>query len=298
MIVCWGELLWDLFPSGACLGGAPSNVAVHLAANGERTALVTRLGRDDLGERAYAALADLGIERTGIQWDEELGTGRVGIQIRKGEPSYTLHEGAWRRIACDDSAHLLLKDARAFCYGTLSQQDEAGLQSWRAALAKLRKGSLRVCDPNLRGGRIDPDLVLEHMQAADIVKINDAEARIFQQTYACPDPIRWLLEDMQVRLVAHTHGPDGATLHTPEATEHHAGFACAAGGDNVGAGDSFTAVLVRAALRGSNLKNTAEAANRYGSFVASRRGATPAVPASLLAQIDELLASQACLAKR
>ena len=28
-IVCFGEVLWDLLPSGKIAGGAPMNVAVH-----------------------------------------------------------------------------------------------------------------------------------------------------------------------------------------------------------------------------------------------------------------------------
>ena len=288
-IVCWGELLWDLFPAGACLGGAPSNVAVHLAAAGEHTALVTRLGRDDLGERAFAELGERGVVRSGVQFDPAMQTGRVGIEIHEGEAVYTLHEGAWQRIACDEYARNLLATCRAFAFGTLSQESSVGLESWRTALSCIGNDALRFCDPNLRGGRIDHALVREHMQAADIVKINDAELRVFAETYDCADPTRWLLEEMGVQLVAHTHGSEGATLTTRDDQAHHPGFVCTAGGDNVGAGDSFVSILIRAALRECTLKNTVAAANRYGAFVASRSGATPAVPTSMLAEIDKLL---------
>ena len=30
MVIVWGEVLWDQFPDGAELGGAPANVAWHL----------------------------------------------------------------------------------------------------------------------------------------------------------------------------------------------------------------------------------------------------------------------------
>ncbi len=39
-IIAIGELLWDLLPAGARLGGAPANFAVWGARLGNRTALV------------------------------------------------------------------------------------------------------------------------------------------------------------------------------------------------------------------------------------------------------------------
>jgi len=52
VIVCWGELLWDLFPSGPALGGAAANVAVNLLRLGATPLLVSRVGRDALGNQA------------------------------------------------------------------------------------------------------------------------------------------------------------------------------------------------------------------------------------------------------
>lgn len=286
--VCWGELLWDLFPSGALLGGAPSNVAIHLVANAEPTALITRLGQDDLGARALQELKALGMDTRGVQRDEEMPTGRVGIEVHEGEASYTLHAGAWQRIRCDDAARELLSECRAFCFGSLSQESEAGLESWRLALQELPPGCLRICDPNLRGSRLDPELIREHMQAATVVKINDDEAELMSQAYGCGDIVPWLLEEMQVDLVAKTHGPKGATLFTRDETTTHPGFAAEPGGDNVGAGDSFTAILIRGLLAGAGLEPTLLAANRYASYVASRRGATPPVPADLRDTVSRL----------
>lgn len=59
-LVAIGELLWDLFPDGARLGGAPANVAAHAAALGADAALVSRVGRDAEGVRALRALAARG----------------------------------------------------------------------------------------------------------------------------------------------------------------------------------------------------------------------------------------------
>jgi fructokinase len=287
-VVCWGELLWDLFPSGACLGGAPSNVAIHLVGGALPTALITRLGRDDLGAQALQALQELGMDTRGVQMDADMPTGRVGIEVHQGEASYTLHPGAWQRISCDEAARGLLAECQAFCFGSLSQESELGLASWRKALQHLPAECLRVCDPNLRGSRLDAELIREHMRAATVVKINDDEAHLMAQVYGCEDIVPWLLEDMQVTLVARTHGPRGATLFTRDESASHPGFASEPGGDNVGAGDSFTAILIRGLLAGAALEPTLQAANRYASFVAGRRGATPTIPTALREEVATL----------
>ncbi|MBL4634392.1 MAG: hypothetical protein JKY56_11000 [Kofleriaceae bacterium] len=296
VLVSWGEFLWDMFPSGACLGGAPANVALHLVKSGHATALITRLGRDELGDKATFALTQAGLHPAGLQVDEQLPTGKVDITLVRGEPSYTLHPGAWREIQCDDAAVKLLGQARAFCYGSLSQESETGLTSFRRALRALPDNAVRFFDPNLRGGRIAPALVRELLAAADIVKINDDEAQVLERCYKCDNATIWLLEELQVKLVAQTHGASGATLTTANEEVHHAGFAAGNGsedgGDSVGAGDAFTSILIRAALANTSLTDTIVAANLYASFVAGQRGATPIPPGSLLREIREQLGEE------
>lgn len=284
-----------MFPSGACLGGAPANVAFHLHANEVPTALITRIGSDDLGTAAIDALTELGMDLRGVQIDGGLPTGRVGIEVHQSEARYTLHPGAWQGIACDEGARALLSQAQVFCYGTLSQESDAGLASFRDALATLPAGCLRVCDPNLRGSRIDAELVHEHLLAADLVKINDDEAALMAATYGQADLVDWLLKEMQVKLVALTHGSKGATLITAEERVSHAGYPLVSdpeseARDNIGAGDSFTALLIRARLAGASLRGSVTAANRYGAFVASRHGATPTAPLTLRDELCELMA--------
>ncbi len=287
--VSWGELLWDLFPSGACLGGAPSNFAVHLATLGVGTHLVTRVGKDALGTKANEALAQRGVKTSAVQFDAKLQTGRVGIALVDGEPRYTLHPGAWHRIQCDDEAISALRTTRSFSFGTLSQEHPEGLASWREALSHLPPNAIRFCDPNLRGGRIDAELVREHLRASTVVKINEDEARVLEATYECEDAVAWLLQDMRVDVVAKTLGPKGALIATREQTVRHAGIPATPGGDNVGAGDAFGAVLVAGLMNGAPHEELVAAANTYGSFVASKRGATPIPPAELLIRVRTLV---------
>jgi fructokinase len=47
IVICFGEVLWDILPSGAVPGGAPMNVAYHLHKLQKNPALITRIGDDE-----------------------------------------------------------------------------------------------------------------------------------------------------------------------------------------------------------------------------------------------------------
>ena len=71
-----GEVLFDCFPDGSrVLGGAPFNVAWHLQAFGLDPLLISRVGADQAGDEVLAAMESWGMDRTGVQRDEELPTG-------------------------------------------------------------------------------------------------------------------------------------------------------------------------------------------------------------------------------
>jgi fructokinase len=283
-LLCWGEFLWDRFESEDHLGGAPSNVAVHLAALGARVALISRVGDDEAGRRARLRLAARGIDVSAVQIDPVRPTGIVEVDTSGLEPRYRIQrDHASLAIEVDTPAQTLLASGDLMCYGTLSQESAAGLAGWRDALRRaphLR----RFCDPNLRRNDPAPALLEELLRGATIVKINDAEERRLRALLGVPDTIAWLLAS-GTSLVALSLGPGGCTLITREEEVHHPGFPADPGGDNVGAGDAFVATVSFGLERGWPLARLAERANLYGSYVASRPGATPELPASLRAQI-------------
>ena len=60
-IVCFGEVLWDLLPSGKEAGGAPMNVAFHSRNFGLSPQLISRIGIDALGVELLDLLKNKGI---------------------------------------------------------------------------------------------------------------------------------------------------------------------------------------------------------------------------------------------
>jgi hypothetical protein len=103
--VVFGEALFDCFPDGAeVLGGAPFNVAWHLAAFGAAPLFVSRVGDDGLGdriERPWASRHDHRRPAAGFTHP----TGTVQVKLTGGEPSYDIVAGrAYDFIDADGAA--------------------------------------------------------------------------------------------------------------------------------------------------------------------------------------------------
>ncbi len=287
-VIVWGELLWDQFPDGAQLGGAPANVAWHLALAGAWVRLVTRIGDDADGRRALERLDGL-VDCSLIQIDPVRATGVVEVAIDGGEARYRLVPGrAWQFIACTDELVAEVHDAGVCVFGTLAQLTPEGLAGWRALIAALPTSCLKVCDVNLRKGARDEPAIAEAIRAADIVKVNDQELAVLATWYGWADPIRELRAGQKIAVV--THGASGSTIHAESGTVTIPGVAARPGGDNVGCGDAYLAILVFGMTLGWDLADAGAAASRWAAAVAGARGATPRLTAD---QIRALLGGAA-----
>jgi fructokinase len=125
----FGEVLFDHFPDGGrVLGGAPFNVAWHLQAFGESPVLISRVGSDPDAAAVIDAMDDWRLDRTGLQSDARLPTGRVEVSIEAGEPAYDIvHPAAWDAI----EPHGLTPRCPLLYHGTLALRDERAREAWR-----------------------------------------------------------------------------------------------------------------------------------------------------------------------
>jgi len=290
-VVIWGELLWDRFPvsrGGDQLGGAPGNVAWHLAQAGGWAQLVTRVGDDADGRRAIAQLDDL-VDTQLIQIDAERATGEVTIELDHGEPRYTLHAGrAWERIECTPAVCEALGNAGVFVYGTLSQRTAEGLAQWQRALEVARAGALKVYDANLRPNDQAQHAIGIALEHADLVKLNDREVAHLGALFGWRDPIAELRAP-RPRIVVVTHGAAGSTIHPLDgAAIEIPGQPATAGGDNVGCGDAYLALLVFGMTSGWDLASSGRVASRWAAAVAGVRGATPRFDDDRIAELLEM----------
>ncbi|MEZ4361780.1 MAG: PfkB family carbohydrate kinase [Kofleriaceae bacterium] len=283
-VVVWGEVLWDRFPDGAQLGGAPSNLAWHLGQAGGWAQLVSRVGDDAWGRRATAELAAF-VDTSLVQVDPARATGEVEITLEAGEPRYRLVPGrAWEHLELTAAARAALADAGAFVYGTLAQRAPDGRRAWQQALAALPPGCLRVCDPNLRPADLAPAVLAEALDGADILKVNERELGWIGEALGWRAPLDEL-RDRRRRVIAVTRGAAGSTIYADGRVVELEGRTARPGGDHVGCGDAYLAILVHGASCGWDLEDSGAAASRWAAEVASRRGATPTFGDDLVAEL-------------
>lgn len=278
-VVSWGELLWDLFPSGPRLGGASANVAYHAAALGEKAVLVSRVGADELGAAARRKLAEAGVRVDFVQIDESAPTGTVQVELVDGEPRYTIATRvAWDRIEWRDELAPVLAEASAVCFGTLAQREPLRFDVLERALGHTRAGTARICDLNIRPPYGSKEAVDRALSLASVVKLNEAELAELGVMFDQKDALGWLLETRGLDLVAVTLGARGSLLATSSERHSEPAAPLDGSGDPVGAGDAFTAVLAHGVPRRLPLPVLAARANRYAAHVASRVGAMPPPP--------------------
>jgi fructokinase len=281
-VIGLGELLWDMFPEGKQLGGAPANFAYITSLLGDFGIVASRIGKDALGEQACRQLAKLGLQTTFVQSDEAHPTGTVQVQVdAQGQPSFVITEGvAWDFMAWTPEWEALAEKADAVCFGSLAQRSATSRATIHKFLAAAKKKAVLVFDVNLRQHFFSREVLENSIQLADVIKLNHEELPRVAQLMGAPpaDEIistQWLRHKYDLKLVCVTRGAKGSLLVNEKYFHEHAGFRAIVA-DTVGAGDAFTAGLIHHFLRGAPLAAMNEAANRLGAWVASQRGATPA----------------------
>ena len=174
-----GEVLWDLLPAGAQLGGAPANFACHARALGADAGIVTRVGDDALGRDILRRFEVLGLPASLVQVDESAPTGTVAVELDAGR-SAALHDPRERRVGppAGDArgARRRRRAADAVCFGSLAQRGEPARRSIQAPGG----GHPRRRSPDLRrqpaASRSTRARSLEQsLRLANVLKLNDGE---------------------------------------------------------------------------------------------------------------------------
>lgn len=286
-----GELIWDFLPGGKQLGGAPTNFACMSKLLGNRSAVASRIGGDELGREARARLIDLGVSTEYLQVDGEHPTGTVRVHLDEhGEANFAMNENsAWDYLEWTNRWAELSHKADVVCFGTLGQRVEPARQAIIRFLEATRPGAVRIFDVNLRHTFFNRDMLARALELASVVKLNQPELSTLGKMIGFGAETdermaRRLLDEFKLELVAITRGARGSLLVTGETCSEHDGVRVTVK-DTIGAGDAFVAALAHYYVRRAPLARISEAANRVGAWVATQEGATPKPTAQTLARI-------------
>ena len=282
-----GELLWDIFPNGKELGGAPANFAYHFSALGGEGLIVSCLGVDSPGDEILKRLETLSLTSRYIAIDAGHPTGTVTVDVGvEGEPSFTIHENvAWDFIPYSPLLTELGTNIDAISFGTLAQRSEVSRATIQALIKQLPRSTLRLFDINLRQTFYSREVIEWSLEACNILKLNESELQVLSRLLQMQGDEMTLLNDLSRRfnleIIALTRGAKGSILFNRGTVSVHDGIKTDVV-DTVGSGDAFAAALLSGILSGIELDTINGYANRLASYICSQQGATPRLPDDLL----------------
>ena len=290
-IICFGEVLFDVFPTHRKIGGAPLNVALRMASLGINAQIISRVGNDEIGKELLHFIEENGVATDTIQVDENLSTGEVIVQLNdKGSASYTInYPVAWDKIEVTSVAKNAIANADAMVFGSLVCRD---LVSHQTLLDLMNLAKYKIFDVNLRAPFYTKELLIELMNKADFIKFNDDELYEISEYMNSPynsleQNIHFIAEQTNTKHICVTKGSHGAVLYYNDTMYYNSGYKIEVV-DTVGAGDSFLAGLLTQLLTGNDTQFAVNYACALGALVAQKEGANPKIEAAAIADFMKI----------
>jgi len=277
-ILSFGEILWDVYPDKAFLGGASLNFSAHLAKHGEEAYLLSAVGEDTWGVRAKELLTRCGVHTDYVPSLHTFQTGQSIVTLTEdGTPSYRfLEDPAYDHIPSQP----IPDNFDVLYFGTLALQSENNRQTLSALLSTHRFSEFFV-DINLRAPFYSAETVAFAVANATILKISQEELPTVASLLGLSPtlPYQDLARAMQERFtnlkcIIITLGADGAYAREAE-KEYSCAAVPAKVASTVGAGDSFSAAFLHRYLRGDDIPSALAHATKVAAFVVSHSEAVP-----------------------
>ncbi len=288
-ILAIGEVLFDVLPDGAKLGGAPANFAWYCHQFGFNDFVISAVGDDADGEDIIKRLKALGINTAAVDILHGEKTGIVNVTLNAASvPSYEIVKNvAWDKITCGEDKLALARKADVICFGTLAQRGEVSHRSINKILDNAPKHCLKIFDVNLRQSFYSFEILDSGLKKANILKISDEElpktAEVLGLEHSSDEAFcLTLLKKYDLYIIVLTRGEKGSIIFTKDNMYKSAGVKAEKLADTVGAGDSFSAAFCAGLLKGLDFDTIGQRANKVASYVCTQKGAMAVLPKDLL----------------
>ncbi len=284
MIYCYGEVLWDILPEEMLMGGAPTNVCIHLNKLGSEATIISAVGKDIHGEELISNLKDNNVNTKFIQYKPNLPTGKVLVNL--DDPLNAVYDIVYP-VAYDAIEYHQIPEIKAsqtdfLIFGSLALRDET---SRKTLLQLLEQPFTKVFDVNMRPPHYDQEIIQSLLRKADWVKLNEEEFSEVCSWYGySPDEeqiFSKLAEEWEAKLICVTRGAKGATLFCQQEVLNHPGYPVDVA-DTIGAGDAFLAALIHSFITHKSPQEMLNNACALGAFVAGEKGGNPAYQPSVI----------------
>jgi len=279
-IVAFGELVWDLFPDGKIIGGAPVNFVFRLNSFGDTGYLLSKIGDDELGDEALKRVTELGISTENIQVDNVFPTGTAEVKIDgEGRPDFNIKKDvAFDHIEFTAEALQLVREADCLCYGTLVQRYGISKNTLRELINEA-PAPIKFLDIKLRKDCYDRSILETSLNSANIVRLKENELYCIKNELGLFEfesklLAAELINEYKLDLVLVTMGKNGSfALDKNNNYFEDPGF-YVKHVDTVGSGVAFSAGFLHYYLQGKTIGEALKFGNAAGALTTSTHGAT------------------------
>ncbi|MCX7346581.1 MAG: 5-dehydro-2-deoxygluconokinase [Alphaproteobacteria bacterium] len=298
-----GSRLEDIASFAKSVGGCPANIAIGTARLGLKSAIITRVGDEQMGRFVKEQMAREGVALDGIATDPARLTALVLLSV-ENDRTFPL---IFYRDNCADSAlddsdvdeALIASSASVLVTGTHFSKPHSDAAQRKAMRLARKHGGKVILDidyrPNLWGlaglsageeRYIRSDRVSAHLKTilpdCDLIVGTEEEVHIAAGSEDTLEALK-IIRALSKAVIVLKRGPMGCVVY-PDAIPDALDKGIVGQGfpievyNVLGAGDSFMSGFLRGWLRGENHATSATWANACGAFAVSRLLCSPEIP--------------------
>ena len=298
-----GSRLEDVTSFAKSVGGCPSNIAIGSARLGLRSAVITRVGDEQMGRFIREQMQREGVDERGIVTDAERLTALVLLSVQDDStfPLIFYRENCADMALCEDDIDpgFIASSRSVLVSGTHFSKDNTFAAQKKAMRIARENGGKVILDidyrPNLWGlaghaageeryiaSSAVSDKLKSVLPECDLIVGTEEEVLIASGESALPDALRTIRACSDATIVL-KRGPMGCIVYDgaiPDDLEDGVvgkGFPIEVY-NVLGAGDAFMSGFLRGWLRGEDHATSATWANACGAFAVSRLLCSPEIP--------------------
>ncbi len=269
-----GETLVGHYFHMGC-GGKGANQAVMAARMGAQVTMVTRLGRDPLGEITLKNYQEMGIDTRYVFFDEERFSGVAPILVDdEGRNMIVIVPGANDGLSPEDARQA---QEAILAADVVVCQLEVPIETTIEAFRIAKEGGVRTIFNPAPGQPLPGEL----LALSDIAAPNETETEIITglsvETLEEAEVAAQKLREMGAEVAIITLGERGALLVDDQGATHVPAVETRAV-DTTGAGDAFIGSLAYFLARGKALREAIERANAVAAISVTKVGTQVSFP--------------------
>ena len=285
-IICFGEVLWDVYPERKVLGGAPFNVLSRLNSFGNNATLVSSIGNDIYGDQILNFFQTNNFCTDFLYVNEGYKTGEVKISLNSGEPLYNIETNvAWDYIPFKEKE---FKKIDFLIFGSLASRNDTSFLT----LKKLLKFSkFKILDLNLRQNYFTKKKLSVLIKSSDFLKLNLNEINELNELFNFHERNLINLQKkvfryFNLKYLCLTNSNIFSSIYDGRKFTEVKSFNVESI-DSVGAGDNFLAVFINEFfIKNNTISGSLKIAAAYGAITTTKSGATPDITEF---EIDKIL---------